>query len=117
MKKLLARVEFDESVRARWPSTATTIIVEARPESEPWSVRLELWSPPDESGLCVAWVSVLNEKAPIEAGQPTRLTLGGALIGELTLAHSLETGLAAPGLVVERDFLDIEDHGPVRKAA
>jgi hypothetical protein len=108
-----ARVQFDDALRARWPKSATTLVVEARPALEPWSVRLRITDAPDDSGTCLAWVSFLSDQAPIEPGKPVSLTLGPTPIGTLWLAQST----LARGSWVERDFLDATAPGPVREAA
>ena len=78
-----ARVTFSEELRGRWPTRA--LVAEARLDGNPWSVRLRLWSAPDDTGACMASAAFLSPDAPYEAGKPIGLTLGSTTIGTFTL--------------------------------
>ena len=51
--------------REKWPTkefTAEAHLVDGSPEV--WSMRAELWTPPNENGKSFAWVSFLSPNAP-----------------------------------------------------
>lgn len=107
-----ARVTFAEELRGRWPTKE--VIAESRVDGQPWSIRLRLWSPPDETGTCVAWAETLRPEAPIPTDVPIELRLGTTIIGRCVLAGAVtpvDTGLR------ELDFLDPEHQRGVRDAA
>jgi hypothetical protein len=107
-----ARVVFDPALRARWPTTE--VIVEARLLGEPWSIKLRLWSPPDETGTCMASAVFLIPDAPHVVGIPITLTLGRTVVGRCTLISKPERN---PALSMELDFLEVSTPHPVRTAA
>ena len=86
---LAACVRFLPDLRPEWPSTE--IIAEVRhptPTSPPWSLRLQLWAPPNKDGIAMAWAFFLVPDAPIEALSTQSsfpVTLGGRQIGSCTL--------------------------------
>lgn len=44
-QKLVAKLQFNLALRAKWPATVLT--AEARAADGTWSMRAELWAPPD----------------------------------------------------------------------
>jgi hypothetical protein len=107
-----ARVTFVPDLRDRWPTG--DFIVEARLGSQPWSLRIRPWSPPDDTGTCMAYVSFLMDTAPWTAGTPMRLTVGPRDVGSCII-QQIESIPKAD--LLERDFLDVERGGPVRAKA
>lgn len=110
--ELLARMTFARRVADRWP--AQGFIVEARLESEPWSLRVRPWGVPDETGTCMAYVEFLISEAPWTAGTPIPLTVGPHDIG-FCIIPQVES--VPKSDLIERDFLDLERGGPVRSKA
>ena len=107
-----ARVTFSEELRGRWPTKE--LIAESRVDGQPWSIRLRLWSAPDETGTCMAWAETLRPDAPVRTGEPIELTLGRTVIGTCVLAKMVAPVEGAPR---ELDFLDASNERRVRVAA
>ena len=114
----ITRLRFNEELRQHWPSKL--LVAEAwlpGAESEgPWSIRAELWSPPDEHGVALASVGFLNQSVVKEfygIGQPFLLTQGGRPVAQCTLEVNLSGGL---GTDEEVDFVG-DPHHSVRDAA
>lgn len=106
-----ARVTFSEELRGRWPTRE--VIAEARVDGEPWSIRLRLWSAPDETGTCMAWAETLRPDAPVRSRERIELTLGRTVVGTCVLAELKPTVEGAPR---ELDFLDAANERGVRAA-
>lgn len=87
-QKLVAELSFSPHIRDRWPTGAFNAEAHLSDQSDPWSVRLELWSPPADSGLTFAWLSFLSDSAPF-AGLPLdnsfEIRQGRLLIGRAVL--------------------------------
>lgn len=60
----IAKLRFAKDLRAEWPTAVLT--AHARAPDGPWSIRAELWSPPNEEGTAFSWVSFLSPDAPVE---------------------------------------------------
>ena len=63
-KKLVAQLVFSPALRESWPSSVLTAEAHLKAagvtEVGPWSMRAELWQPPDADGRALAWVSFLS---------------------------------------------------------
>jgi hypothetical protein len=61
--------------------SSNEVIVEARLGSQPWSMRIRPWTPPDDTGTCMAFVSFLTDDAPWVKNTPIQLTIGAQEVG------------------------------------
>lgn len=110
MRKLVAMLTFLPEQRANWPESVLTAEAHLEPEHEesagPWSLRAELWAPPDSEGRALAWVYFLSPEAPT-ASRALRdgieLTLGGTTVA---ICHISVMTAPQQDLAIERDFLE-----------
>jgi hypothetical protein len=115
-QKLVAEISFSPSIREKWPTG--TFIAEAHLLAEspsPWSMRAELWGPPNEGGRAFAWISFLSANAPftdIPLGDSFQLKLGRTVVGTARLRVHPMISTAYE----ENDFVG-HPTAPVRAAA
>ena len=90
-QKLVAKIRFSPELQDIWPKTILTAeahLTDSNEDAVPWSMRAELWSPPNEDGIAWAWISFLSPKAPF-AELPLRksfkLTRGSSLVASCQL--------------------------------
>ena len=116
--RLVAEIRFSQELREIWPETVLTAVAHLTDDNEPagpWSMRAELWNPPDRRGIALAWISFLSPDAPFTAlplNMPFELTLGRMSIARCTI--SVQPGCGMP--YRENDFVNHPDN-PVRDAA
>lgn len=110
MQKLVGTITFSPELRDRWPTRVLTAEAhlgsESKDDAGPWSLRAELWAPPDEQGKALAWVYFLSPEAPItqELAGDIELTLGKTLVATCQVrVMNLSDGIR---LAVEQDFLE-----------
>lgn len=105
--KAVAKLRFSKELREKWPTTVLT--AEAQGEGGPWSMRAELWSPPDDDGNALAWLTFLSPDAPVELleSQPGfDVTLGRTKVATCRL----ELGMTDIGSA-DSDFLEYPERG------
>lgn len=103
----VARLRFSKELREKWPTTVLT--AEAQSEGGPWSMRAELWSPPDDDGTALAWVTFLSPDAPVKLleSQPSfDVTLGRTIVATCSLCPSMADIESA-----DIDFLESPERG------
>ena len=90
-QKLVAEIRFSPELKDIWPTaflTAEAHLTDSNEEVGPWSMRAELWTPPDENGIAWAWISFLSPKAPfakLPPLKPFKLTLGSTVVARCTI--------------------------------
>ena len=123
--KVVARLEFSPELRDRWPTKVLTAEAWFRRTADeasngPWSLRAQLWAPPDERGRAYAWISVLSPETPfddIEIRSPFSLTLGRTVVAQCVILTKPHSATPEQGSVLkENDFLEAPDQA-VRRAA
>ena len=92
--RFIAEIRFSFGIQHAWPTKV--FIAEAHLTSDdksgPWSMRAELWNPPDENGIAQAWISFLSPKAPIaeiSLDEPFKLTLGNKVIATCRMLSAI----------------------------
>ena len=116
--KLVGELRFSQEIEAIWPKnvlTAEAHLTDDNEDAGPWSMRAELWNPPDSSGIALAWISFLSPDAPFTAlplNMPFELTLGSMSIARCII--SVQPGCGMP--YHENDFVN-HPNNPVRNAA
>lgn len=103
----VGRLQFSKDLRDKWPTTVLT--AEARSAAGPWSMRAELWGPPDDDGNALAWVTFLSPDAPVKLleSQPSfDVTLGHTKVATCSLCLSMTDTEA-----VDIDFLESPERG------
>jgi hypothetical protein len=115
-QKLVTEIAFSPDIRDKWPSLAFSAEAYLLEEGHaPWSVRAELWAPPDATGKAFAWLSFLSESAPyaeLPLGSSFELKMGRTALGQATLRVFPKTTTAFK----ENDFIG-DPAAPVRSAA
>lgn len=117
-RKLVAEIRFSQEVREFWPEKVLTAVAHLTDDNEkagPWSMRAELWSPPDRRGIALSWISFLSPDAPFTAlplNMPFELTLGRTTIARCII--SVQPGCGLP--YHENDFVN-HPKSPIRNAA
>lgn len=99
--EFLARVTFENAMREQLPKAE--LIAEARLLGEPWSVKLRLCSPPDQTGTCMAFAMFLMADAPYVRGTPITLTFGRTVLGTFTILAQFGAEVRKG---IEEDFLE-----------
>jgi hypothetical protein len=119
MTRWVARLIFSPEHREHWPKSVLTaeahLLPGEEPNQGPWSIRADLWAPPDDHGCALAWVSFLVPDAPTSRAdlrEGIELTLGGS---KVATCHVMVMQVPQGELGTERDFLDHPDE-PVRTA-
>lgn len=90
-QKLFAKIHFSPKLKDIWPTaflTAEAHLTDSNEEVGPWSMRAELWTPPNEDGIAWAWTAFLSPKAPFAALpplKPFKLTLGSTVVARCTI--------------------------------
>jgi len=115
-QKLVTEIAFSPDIRDKWPSSAFSAEAYLLKEGPvPWSVRVELWAPPDATGKAFAWLSFLSKSAPyaeLPLGSWFELRMGRTTLGQATLRVFPKTATAFK----ENDFIG-DPAAPVRSAA
>jgi len=117
MHKLVGEIHFLPELQGAWPKEILTAEAHLSDEdgTGPWSMRAELWSPPNESGKSLSWISFLSPEAPF-AGYPLResfnLTLGSKVVARCIIQVQPQYEIAYR----ENDFIN-NPNAPVRDAA
>lgn len=119
-KKLVAELVFAPALREKWPSSVLTAEAHLKgsPETNggPWSMRAELWQPPDAQGRAIAWVYFLSPEMPISNAELNRgfeLTLGRTCVATCRISVMAPP---ADAKIVENDFIEAPHLG-LRPAA
>ena len=118
--KFVATLTFSPNLRDKWPKSVLTAEARLNVDSDgsegPWSLRAELWAPPDAEGRALAWVYFLSPEAPIH--QPLvkefDLTLGSVRVAKCRIQVMSPPN---PRVAVERDFLEQPDEAVRVRAA
>jgi len=119
-KKLVAQLVFSPALREGWPSSVFTAEAHLKAagvtEVGPWSMRAELWQPPDADGRALAWVSFLSPEAPVSKAELDRgfeLTLGRTCVATCRISV-----MAPPddAKILDNDFIEAPHLG-LRPAA
>ena len=117
-QKLFAEIRFSPELKDIWPTAFLTAEAHLNDNNEdvgPWSMRAELWDPPNENGMAWAWISFLSPKAPFEVLpplKPFKLTLGSTVVARCTIFVQPQFEM----LHQENDFVN-DPHNSIRKAA
>lgn len=120
-QKLVAKIRFSPELQDIWPKTILTAeahLTDSNEDAVPWSMRAELWNPPNEEGIAWAWISFLSSKAPfaeLSHLKPFKLTRGSTVVAHCTIC----TDFVQPQCEMphtENDFVK-HPHNSIRKAA
>ncbi|MDE2799229.1 MAG: hypothetical protein OXI94_11250 [Gemmatimonadota bacterium] len=90
-QKLFAKIRFSSELQDFWPTlflTAEAHLPNNNEDAGPWSMRAELWNPPNKNGIAWAWISFLSPKAPFATLPPRKsfkLTRGRSLVASCQL--------------------------------
>ena len=63
---LVAKICFSPELQDIWPKTILTAeahLTDSNEDAAPWSMRAELWNPPNEEGIAWAWISFLSQSS------------------------------------------------------
>lgn len=88
---LVAKIRFSPELQDIWPKTILTAeahLNDSNEDAVPWSMRAELWNPPNEDGIAWAWISFLSPKAPfaeLPPLKPFKLTRGSTVVARCTI--------------------------------
>ncbi len=119
-QEILAKICFSSELRDIWPTkflSAEAHLNGSNEDAVPWSMRAELWSPPNEDGIAWAWISFLSPKAPFAElhFKPFKLTLGSTVVARCTIcADFVQPQSEMPH--TENDFVN-NPRNSIRKAA
>ncbi len=111
-QRLFAKIRFSPELQDIWPTaflTAEAHLTDSNEDVGPWSMRAELWNPPNENGISWAWISFLSPKAPFTALpplKPFKLTLGSKIVARCIIFVQPQSEISYQ----ENDFAN-----PVRK--
>lgn len=119
-KKLVAELMFAPALREKWPSSVLTaeahVTATEGTDGGPWSMRAELWQPPDAQGRAIAWVYFLSPDVPISTAELDRgfeLTLGRTCVAICRVSVMAPPSDAT---ILENDFIEAPHLG-LRPAA
>ena len=90
-QELVAKIRFSSKLQDIWPKTILTAeahLNDSNEDAVPWSMRAELWNPPNEDGIAWAWISFLSPKAPfaeLPPLKPFKLTRGSTVVARCTI--------------------------------
>jgi hypothetical protein len=120
IQKLVAELIFSPALREKWPSAAITAEAHLNAaegtEGGPWSMRAELWQPPDAQGRAIAWIYFLSPEAPVlkaELNREFELTLGRTRVATCRVSVMAPPANAK---ILENDFIEAPHLG-LRPAA
>jgi hypothetical protein len=63
-RRFVAELSLSQDTKAKWPTSSISAEAYLLNDEAPWSLRLDLWAPPDPSGKAFAWLSFLSPDAP-----------------------------------------------------
>ena len=123
-QKLFAKIRFSPELQDFWPTaflTAEAHLTDSNEDVGPWSMRAQLWNPPNENGRAWAWISFLSPKAPfteLPPLKPFKLTLGSTVIAKCIISVQCITSVQPQSEMphTENDFVN-HPHNPIREAA
>ncbi len=119
-KKLVAELMFAPELREKWPSSVLTAEAHLKApdgtDDGPWSMRAELWQPPDRQGRAIAWVYFLSPEVPISRAALDRGF--EVMLGRTRVAGCRVSVMAPPAdaEILENDFIEAPHLG-LRPAA